>query len=401
MQPGFARQAPDHQRPMTFGDHEASLSPSAVFSPGLSGEQWARLDALFDDALEWPEQERSAWLDAACSSEPQLRAEIEAMLAAHEHGSGILDLPSPLLELDVSTDLAGTALDVTSPTGEAFAKALSDRYVLDRELGRGGMATVFVAHERKHERRVVLKVLNPAWAAISGRDRFAREVRIAARLSHPHIVPMLDSGQAAGLFFHVMPYMEGETLRARIARQGMVPHDESLTLLHDIAEALAYAHEEGVVHRDIKPENVFCAGEHAYVLDFGVARLLSDSDPEGDDNLTREGVTVGTPSYMAPEQRVGDPRMDHRVDIHAWGLLAHELFTGRLPETMEAGSRGHSAPELSALPPEVAALVKRCLAADPRDRPVTMRAVLHEFAAVERIPPWESGFPLPFTLSSP
>src|SRR5690606_27522028 len=185
-----------------------------------------------------------------------------------------------------------------------------------------------LAHERKHERRVVLKVLDPALAAIYGLERFAREVRIAARLSHPHIVPLLDSGEAAGMLFYVMPYMEGESLRDRMVARGVLPYSEALALLRAFAEGLAHAHDAGIVHRDLKPENVLCAGEHAYLLDFGVAKLLSSGT---DGNLTRDGVTVGTPAYMAPEQRHGEADLAHRADVYAWGLLAHEMLTGRLP----------------------------------------------------------------------
>lgn len=309
------------------------------------------------------------------------------MLAAHEHGSGILDRTAPIAALDALAVLPG-AFDAEGHLRAALAAALADRYMLDRELGRGGMATVFLAHERKHERRVVLKVLDPTLAAIYGAERFAREVRIAARLSHPHIVPLLDSGEAAGLLFYVMPYLEGETLRDRLAARGPLPFSEAMTLLRDIAEGLEHAHEAGVVHRDLKPENVLCSGEHAYLLDFGIAKLVHPTSVSG--SLTREGVVVGTPAYMAPEQRHGDPEADHRVDVYAWGLLAHEMLTGRLPATVVVGTEPHAVARAGArsdtlvpvLPQPVARLVARCLAEDPGDRPQGMSEVLEELRAL-------------------
>ncbi len=333
------------------------------------GDRWARLDVLFEGALDRDPASRSEWLDHACGNDSQLRMEVEAMLSAHEAGAGILDRQVPLDIMDAIPTLRGD-LEFENPVCAAFAAAIADRYVLERELGRGGMSTVFLAQERKHDRPVVLKVLEPALAAIYGMDRFEREVRIAARLSHPHIVPLLDSGEEAGLLYYVMPHIRGETLRDRMVERGVLPFSEALTLLCDIAEGLEYAHDAGVVHRDLKPENVLCAGEHAYLLDFGVAKLLSTG--RGSGALTRDGATVGTPAYMAPEQRHGDPEIDHRADVYAWGLLAHELFTGRLPSMVVAGDQ----PSQPALPARVAGIVRRCLADDPDDRPQHMSEVL-------------------------
>src|SRR5690606_25828066 len=341
---------------------------AAGTSPG--GDRWAKLDALFDGALALPPGQREEWLQSECGSDRQLRTEIDAMLAAHEGTAGILDRHSPLDLLNAIPSLAGS-LDFENPVCAAFAAAISDRYVLERELGRGGMSTVFLAHEQKHDRRVVLKVLEPALAAFYGLDRFEREVRIAASLSHPHIVPLLDSGAEAGLLYYVMPYVKGETLRDRMVERGILPFSESITLLSDIAEGLAYAHDTGVVHRDLKPENILCAGEHAFLLDFGVAKLLSTG--RGSGGLTRDGITVGTPAYMAPEQRHGDPDIDHRADIYAWGLLAFELFTGRLPSVALPGDRAAG----SNLPAAIAAIVRQCLAEDPDDRPQNMHSVLN------------------------
>ncbi|HJS46611.1 MAG TPA: serine/threonine-protein kinase, partial [Gemmatimonadales bacterium] len=251
------------------------------------------------------------------------------------------------------------------------AAALGDRFELERELGRGGSATAWLAHERKHGRRVVLKVLDPSVARLWGADRFAREVRIAARLAHPHIVGLIDSGAEGDLYWYAMPYLEGETLRARLER-GPVPPLEAAGLLRDVADALGFAHRAGVVHRDLKPENVLLAGQHAYLLDFGVAKLLPTHGSDG--HVSLQGAALGTLAYMAPEQLRADPDADHRVDLYAWGLLAWEMVTGRLPEAR--GVVGHAAGEpLDAfhpgVPPALAGLVGRCLDPDPEARPAS------------------------------
>lgn len=185
---------------------------------------------------------------------------------------------------------------------------------------------VFLAWERKHDRRVVLKVMRPEIAASFSSDRFSRKVRLTARLSHPHIVGLIDSGEAERLLYYVMPYVEGESLREREPAS----LDEVVPLLRDVARALSHAHAAGVVHRDLKPANVLVAGHHAYLLDFGVAKSFEADG--GDDPLTRTGDAIGTPRYMAPEQLAGMSEANHRVDIYAWGQLAHEMLTGSVRE---------------------------------------------------------------------
>ena len=198
--------------------------------------------------------------------------------------------------------------------------ALADRYRIERELGQGGMATVYLAQDLKHDRKVAVKVLRPALAASLGPERFLAEIRTTARLQHPHILPLFDSGQAgtaadspdAGFLYYVMPYVEGESLRERLTREVELPIVDAVRLLGEVADALAHAHAQGVVHRDIKPDNIMLSGRHALVADFGIARAVSAAAlPQ---KLTETGVSIGTPAYMAPEQGAGD-QVDHRADI--------------------------------------------------------------------------------------
>jgi eukaryotic-like serine/threonine-protein kinase len=258
-----------------------------------------------------------------------------------------------------------------------LAAALAESYRLERELGQGGMATVYLAEDLRHHRKVALKVLRPELAATLGPERFFREIEVAARLSHPHILPLHDSGEAQGFLYYVMPFVDGENLRGRLARQGELPVPEAVRLLADVADALAYAHGQGVVHRDIKPDNVLLSGRHALVTDFGVAKAVSEAT--GRQQLTTAGIALGTPAYMAPEQAAADPHLDHRVDIYALGAMGYELLTGRPPftgasphEVLAAHITRQPEPLLAlrpACPPALAALIMRCLAKKPSDRP--------------------------------
>ena len=310
-----------------------------------SGGRWRRVSELFDRAVELDDGGRSRLLDVECAGDDHLRQEVASLLSAHDR-AGILErgLPLPADSLH-----------------EAVAEALHERYVVEREIGRGGMAAVFLAEERKHARRVVLKVLNPDLAARSGTDRFLREVAIIARLGHPNIVGLIDSGEAAGLLYYVMPYTEGETLRARLDLRGRLPLAEAVPLLRDIAAALAHAHRAGVAHCDLKPENVLLSGGHAYLLDFGIARLMEVRDPARS-GTTRETI-IGTPAYMAPEQLAGDPTADHRIDIHAWAVVACEMMLGVVP------ALGGVPAAAQAMPEPLRSLVAAAGAVDPTARP--------------------------------
>jgi eukaryotic-like serine/threonine-protein kinase len=258
-----------------------------------------------------------------------------------------------------------------------LAAALKDSYRLDRELGRGGMAIVYLALDLKHHRKVAVKVLRPELAALLGATRFTREIELAAQLQHPHILPLHDSGEVNGTFYYVMPYVEGSSLRDRLTSQKELPIEEAVRILHDVADALAAAHAQGVVHRDIKPENILLSGRHALVSDFGVAKALTGSADQH--ALTTAGVALGTPAYMAPEQGAADPHTDHRADLYAFGVTAYEVLTGRLPfsgATAQAVLVAHATQSPSpvaelrpSVPRPLADLVLRCLEKRPADRP--------------------------------
>jgi serine/threonine-protein kinase len=208
--------------------------------------------------------------------------------------------------------------------------ALADRYAIDREIGRGGMATVYLAEDLKHHRKVAVKVLRPELSASLGSERFLREIRIEASLEHPNIVPLHDSGYANGLPYYVMPYVEGESLRDLLEREEQLSLETALKIADSVAEGLEYAHRQDVVHRDIKPENILLAGERVMIADFGIARAASDA---GGERLTATGVSIGTPEYMSPEQAAGDEKADVRTDIYALGCVLYEMLAGEPPFT--------------------------------------------------------------------
>ncbi len=254
--------------------------------------------------------------------------------------------------------------------------ALADRYEIGDEVGSGGMSTVYRARDLRHDREVALKVLRHELASALGADRFLREIRIAAQLQHPHILPLYDSGEAAGLLFYVMPLVKGESLRERIARDGALAVPEAVRILRDVIDALAHAHEQGVVHRDIKPDNVMLSGRHAMVTDFGVAKAVSSS-ADGT-KMTTVGVALGTPAYMAPEQAMAEPDVDQRADVYATGVLAYEMLTGAPPFRGQSAQQVLSAQVLeppvpiderrAGLPSELAQVVMRCLAKERAER---------------------------------
>ena len=262
--------------------------------------------------------------------------------------------------------------------------SLGDTYRLDRELGGGGMSRVFVAQERALDRRVVVKVLPPELSGSLSIERFRREIQLAARVHHPHIVPVLLVGQADGLLYYTMPYIEGESLRDRLDREGPLPVTDVIRIMRDVADALSHAHALGVVHRDIKPDNILLVRHHALVTDFGVAKALRQAEERRAHVRTPStrtpsaGMALGTPAYMAPEQAAADPTIDHRADIYALGCVAYEMLTGkppfsdRPPRKILAAQVAERPVPVSRLRPDVgptlATIVMRCLEKNPDRR---------------------------------
>jgi serine/threonine-protein kinase len=264
-----------------------------------------------------------------------------------------------------------------------LSAALADRYVIERELGRGGMATVYLARDLKHDRLVALKVLAPELAATVGHERFLREIAIAAKLHHPNILGLLDSGDAEGLLFYVMPYVEGESLGDRLEREQQLPLDEALRITRDVASALSHAHSLGIVHRDIKPDNILLAGHHTVVADFGIAKAFTDA---GGETLTETGLAVGTPAYMSPEQAAGRRGIDARTDIYSLGCVFYHMVVGEPPFTgpsAQAVLARHAIDPVSPMStvrstvsPGIDQAVMKAMAKVPADRYMTA----HQFA---------------------
>jgi hypothetical protein len=268
---------------------------------------------------------------------------------------------------------------------ERFAAALAQRYRIEGEIGRGGMATVYLAQDLRHSRQVALKVLDPHLTSGLGPERFLREIRTVAGLSHPHILPLHDSGEADGLLYYVMPYARGETLRARLLREGRLAVGDALQITREIAGALAYAHEHGVVHRDVKPANILLEAGHAMLADFGVARALAEAT---DDRITSTGISPGTPAYMSPEQAAGEPDLDGRSDQYSLACVVYEMLAGQPPFT-GAGSRAVIGQHLAALPPSVtlarpevpktvAKAIAKALSKSPEDRYASMAEMVED-----------------------
>ncbi len=292
---------------------------------------------------------------------------------------------------------------------ESLKTALADRYALERELGRGGMATVYLARDLRHDRPVALKVLNPDLSALLGGERFHQEIRVTARLRHPHILPLYDSGDAAGALYYVMPLVEGGSLRTRMDRKPALSVEEAVRLTREVADALAYAHDQGVIHRDIKPENILLENGHALVVDFGIARAaIAEADPR----LTRTGLSLGTPLYMSPEQAAGDLDTDGRSDIYSLACVLFEMLTGEppfsggTPEAVLVQRFTRPPPRIStrreSLPAGLDNTIYRAMARAPADRFATAT----RFAEALSAPAATGGTPeksiavLPFTCMS-
>jgi hypothetical protein len=326
--------------------------------PPMTPDRWRAVDAILQAALACAPDRRDAVVAAACGWDWALRREVASLLAAH------LDAADDFLERPAA-----------EAPGAPEARPLAGRYAIDREIARGGMATVHLARDLRHGRRVAIKVLRQELAAAVGAERFLAEIRVTASLQHPHILPLFDSGSADGLLWYAMPFVEGETLRSRLAREGPLPVADAVRLAREVADALDYAHARGIVHRDVKPENVLLQDGHALVADFGIALALEQA---GGERITRTGLALGTPQYMAPEQAAGERALDARVDVYALGAVLHEMLAGEPPfaaPTRQAVVRRmmHELPPALAtrrpdVSPLIDAAVRRALAKRPDDR---------------------------------
>ena len=276
-----------------------------------------------------------------------------------------------------------------------------ERYALDREIGRGGMATVYLARDVRHNRNVALKVLNPELGAVLGVERFLSEIQVTANLQHPNLPPLFDSGEANGLLFYVMPHVEGESLRKRLVREKQLPIDEAIRIATSIASALDYAHRHGVIHRDLKPENILLQEGQPVIADFGIALAVSNA---GGSRVTQTGISLGTPQYMSPEQATGDRDIDGRTDVYSLGAMLYEMLAGEPPYV------GNTAQAIIAkvitdrprslrlardtVPPHIEAAVECALAKLPADRFATAHAFAESFFRYMAFPRKEEGIEL-------
>ncbi len=334
----------------------------------MTRDRWERVQDLFCRALELPSSERTAFVTTVAGDD-EVSGEVLRLLDAHDT-QGRFD--------NVAVQLNDLCAEVSSfaQTGiiDRLRRGLGDRYDVERELARGGMAVVFLARDLKHGRRVALKVLPPAVALGVGPQRFHQEIAIAAQLAHPHILPLHDSGEADGLLYYVMPYVEDESLRDRLRREGPLPLEEALRIAGQVADALNYAHARDVVHRDIKPENILLQAGHAVVTDFGIARAMTAAGS----GISEPGVVLGTPAYMSPEQSLSGKDLDGRSDIYSLGLVLYEMlageppFSGATPNTILRKQIALPPPPIDSLRPDVPENVKvaltRALAKAPADR---------------------------------
>jgi serine/threonine-protein kinase len=349
-----------------------------------------RLATLLEGALAVPLAQRDTFVRQACGDDLAMCTELGSLLDAH--GSAP-DYFADLTNQVVSPAYAALtgALHPAPDTAllSQLRAAIGSMYRIEKELGGGGMSRVFLAEEIKLARKVVVKVLPPAMSATVSADRFRREIRVAAQLQHPHIVPLLTADSSNSLLYYTMPFVVGESLRARLARDGALTVADAIWIWRDVLDALAHAHTGDVVHRDIKPANILLGTRHAHVIDFGIAQAIEGAAEDAPTSAA--GFAIGTPAYMAPEQITGDLHADHRVDLYAAGLVMYEMLEGRLPfsgmssrDLAVARLTGDPAPlARHDCPPELRDLVMRCIAKDPLARPASAEQAL---TALESLP---------------
>jgi serine/threonine protein kinase len=382
------------------------MMPDEQHAPAPAGQRpmdpgrWAETSTIVDAALELPPEERAQYLDRVCAT-GDLRAEVELLLRACEKSSGFLDGAASAFAAPLFADDSSPREQDEAESLERLRDVLAQRYAIERELGRGGMAIVYLARDLERDRDVAVKLLRPQLAMMMGAERFLREIETAARLTHPSILPVLDSGEAQGLLYFVMPYKSGESLRDRLDREARLESAEALRIVCELAGALGYIHRNDVLHRDLKPENVLLANGQAFLADFGIACAISRAAGRscGGANappLTGAGLSLGTPAYMSPEQALGSRTLDGRSDIYALGCMLYEMLAGEPPfmgPTADNVIRQHvsvPAPRLAErgdVDPAVARAVSRALSKSPGDRFATM----DEFATALAAPATRGG----------
>jgi eukaryotic-like serine/threonine-protein kinase len=362
--------------PNDFDSHELT---GASASAALARERWVLVRGLVETMVALPRDARTAFLDASCGRNEVLRHEVERLVASYEQS----DENSKFLAQsagELAAPLVAAADPPIASLPAAFCAALADRYVVGAELGRGGMATVYVAEDLRHQRRVAIKVLDPDLGAMLGADRFLAEIRVTANLQHPNLLPLFDSGAAHGLLYYVMPLVTGATLRTRLHRERQLPVDEAVRITRTIAGALDYAHRQGIVHRDLKPENILLQDGEPLVADFGIALAVVRA---GGTTLTVPGISLGTPQYMSPEQAAGDKTLDGRSDVYSLACVLYEMLAGDPPFTgstaqaviarMMVDKPSSVRTVRSTVPPHVDVAITRALAKVPADRHATAR----------------------------
>ena len=288
---------------------------------GGMNTRWEEIEALLDQTLDLSARDRAAFLERACSGDSALRAEVERLVQAAETSGGFLAEAAAAFAAPLLSRLAD---DATPSPGARLGT-----YEVVRELGRGGMATVYLARDLKHDRDVALKVLHGELAAALGAERFLQEIRISARLDHPHILTLIDSGESDGFLWYVLPYVRGESLRDKLARERRLTVEAAVRIATHVASALDHAHRHGVIHRDIKPENILLHEGEAILADFGIALAVTEA---GGRRLLQEGLTLGTPRYMSPEQASGGT-LNARSDVYSLAAVIYEMITGEPPHT--------------------------------------------------------------------
>jgi len=358
----------------------------------MTRERWERLAPLVDAVLDQPSERRAAYVAEISGGDAMLAEELTRFVSADGHppnetpGASLFAAANHERSALMSERLRDSAVNLQAQ----LEASLGASYVVEREIGGGGMARVFVAEEPGLGRKVVIKVLPPEMSEGISAERFAREIKLAASLQQANIVPVLATGTAAGFPFYIMPFVEGRSLRERLLREGALPVNDAISILRDVARALTFAHSRGVIHRDIKPGNILLSDRTAVVTDFGIAKALGVAREQARTGVIHESAshtgTLGTPAYMAPEQASGDPTIDHRADIYSFGCVAYELLTGKPPFVGAApheviAAQFHETPRpVTELQPKVPAaiadLIASCLEKEPSRRPQSAEAVL-------------------------